>query len=222
MKKIFTLFITLLSIFTLTFILSVTSYASEPVMAELEETENNEESYETKEISEAQKSDTGANLNKENPFTEIYEAAINNADKILSGLAFISSIALVFFYKRGLLPVLSKVLSAIKNSAGDFEEMAKEGVLKTEESLNFLLDKFAFFENTVNGVSETLEKLQETLRENDEEANNGKALKTVMLSQVDMLYDIFMQSSLPQYSKDAVGERVAKMKALLSDGEANE
>lgn len=223
MKKIFTLAITVLSVFTLSILLSLTAYASEPILAQGNETEETTEENDSKEaVITTEKSDTGADLNKENPFTEIYETAIANADKILSALAFVSSLALVFFYKRGLLPLLSKALTSIKNSAGGFETIAKEGAIKTEETLNFLLDKFAYFENSVNGVLEAVEKLDETMRENGEEKSDRKKLKSVMLSQVDMLYDIFMQSSLPQYSKDAVGERVAEMKAALSDGEAND
>ena len=34
-------------------------------------------------------------------------------------------------------------------------------------------------------------------------------------AQIDMLYDVFMSSALPQYQKDAVGERIAKMKEAL-------
>ena len=43
-----------------------------------------------------------------------------------------------------------------------------------------------------------------------------------MLSQIDMLYEIFMQSGLPQYSKDALGERMAKMKKTLGVGEEDD
>ena len=40
-----------------------------------------------------------------------------------------------------------------------------------------------------------------------------------MNAQIDMLYEIFMSSALPQYAKDRVGEKVAEMKAQLTDGE---
>ena len=36
---------------------------------------------------------------------------------------------------------------------------------------------------------------------------------------IDMLYEVFMHSSLPQYSKDALGEKVAEMKKSISLGE---
>jgi hypothetical protein len=43
-----------------------------------------------------------------------------------------------------------------------------------------------------------------------------------MLGEIDMLYEIFISSSLPQYSKDAISERVAKMKKILLAGENSE
>ncbi len=212
MKKIFTLFISVISVLSLSLCLSVTAFA--------DTAEQSNPDFE--EVTEIEKVDTGITHTQENPFTEIYQTVIDNADKILSALAFISSLVLMFFYKRGLLPSLSRSLSAIKSSAGDFEEIAREGALKTEQSLNFLLDKFAFFENTVNEVSSTVERLEAGIEKETEKASSREQLKTVMLSQVDLLYEIFMQSSLPQYSKDAVGEKVREMKRSLLIGEEND
>lgn len=38
-----------------------------------------------------------------------------------------------------------------------------------------------------------------------------------MQMQINMLYDIFMTSALPQYEKDAVGERISAMNKILTD-----
>lgn len=211
MKKIFTLLISVILIFTLSLFLSVTAFATTETDTEVE--------FEEK--AEVEKSDTGANVAEENPFREIYEVATNNADKILSALAFISSLALMIFYKKGLFPILTRSLSGIKSSTGEFKEILKEGGLKTEESLNFLLDKFAFFENTINEISGSLEELGERLEKTKASSKSQEEFKTVMLSQVELLYEIFMQSSLPQYSKDAVGEKVSEMKKRLLGGEGN-
>ena len=34
-----------------------------------------------------------------------------------------------------------------------------------------------------------------------------------------MLYDVFMSSALPQYQKDAVGERIAKMREAITEND---
>ena len=39
-------------------------------------------------------------------------------------------------------------------------------------------------------------------------------MKIILSAQIDMLYDIFMTSSLPQYQKDAVSKRIGEMKEV--------
>jgi hypothetical protein len=43
-----------------------------------------------------------------------------------------------------------------------------------------------------------------------------------LLAEIDMLYEIFINSSLPQYSKDTVSERIVKMKKSLCHGDEDE
>ena len=155
----------------------------------------------------------------ESTFSEIYSLVLENVDKIFSALAFVSSLLLVFAYKKGLIPIINTGLSAIKKSADKFEGSSLESILKTEESLGFLTDKFASCINTVEGISKSVEELGERLKLMEGEKNNGETVKTVMLSQIDMLYEIFMNSALPQYSKDALGEKVAEMKKSIRAGE---
>ena len=38
-----------------------------------------------------------------------------------------------------------------------------------------------------------------------------------MQNQIDMLYEVFISSSLPLYQKEAVGERIAEMKRILNE-----
>ena len=72
-------------------------------------------------------------------------------------------------------------------------------------------------------ISRSLDILTEKLEGMEWEKKSAEKLSLLMNSQIDMLYEIFMQSSLPQYSKDAIGEKVAALKKELKDGEkANE
>ena len=78
-------------------------------------------------------------------------------------------------------------------------------------------------EEIISTLTERIEEMTSTI----EEVKDGELLKnrenqnlTVIISaQIDMLYDIFMSSALPQYQKDAVGERVALMKEALRGNE---
>ena len=204
MKKTLTLIIALAVVFALTLCLSVTAMASDnPVVNDIESGENG---------------DTGSTYSEENPFKEIYEFAAENADKILSALAFLSSLFLIFAYRKGLIPIINKGLSAIGKSSGNFEVTAKESLLKAEKNLDFLSEKFAACENSVEIVSRSIDELTEKFDKIDGDIKATESLKLVMLSQIDMLYEIFMHSSLPQYSKDALGEKVAEMKKSISLG----
>ena len=44
-------------------------------------------------------------------------------------------------------------------------------------------------------------------------------MKIILESQIDMLYDIFMSSSIPLFQKEAVGEKISAMKKRLLDTE---
>ncbi len=170
--------------------------------------------------SEAMPTDTNTETTSE--LSEAFMLITDNSDKIFSVLAFISSLIVVFAYKRGLIPLINKGLTAIKKSTDNFESKAQDSLLKTENSISFLLDKFACCENTIERVSTNLEELTEKLGSLENESNERALLKTVILSQIDMLYEIFMQSGIPQYAKDSLGEKVAKMKKSLLVGEEND
>jgi len=69
-------------------------------------------------------------------------------------------------------------------------------------------------------LSDKVEELDVMLKEKfayvDEAQQERQELKLILDSQIDMLYDIFMASALPQYQKDAVGEKIAKMKEAIA------
>ena len=157
-----------------------------------------------------------------NAFANLFLLIRENADKLFAMLAFISSLIVVFAYKRGLIPLINKGLAAIRKSTDSFEGKAQDAILKTEKSIEFLTDRFASYENTVDSVSSAIADISERLEALSESSDEKQLLKTVMLSQIDMLYEIFMQSGLPQYSKDALGERMAKMKKTLGVGEEDD
>ena len=78
--------------------------------------------------------------------------------------------------------------------------------------------------NEVDYLAERNEEIKESLRdafqilleERDGDRNGKKRLGNRMQMQINMLYDIFMTSALPQYQKDAVGERISAMNKLLT------
>ena len=146
---------------------------------------------------------------------EAYELILSNADKLFALLAFISALLVGFAYKKGLLPFVKTALTAIANGVANL----KEGSLKAEESANAALrcaeEKLTRAEECVNLISERIAGIEKELSEAKEDSMKDGELRLILNSQIDLLYEIFMSSSLPTYQKDAVGARFAEMKRAL-------
>lgn len=156
----------------------------------------------------------------ENVFAMIYSLAIENADKILSALAFLGTLIVAFAYKKGLFPFIQKTLNGLGNAVNRISEESKRSEELAEAAITKLEEKLASAAELITIVSGEMGKIEAKLKSLEDGASENQKIKAVMLSQVEMLYEIFMSSSIPQYQKDRVGESFSKMKARLIDGEA--
>ena len=173
----------------------------------------NEESY-SSEGSSNEASD-------ENFFSQIYEEVSLYASEILCALTLAGSVMLAIAYKKGLLPLVERSLIAISNAVTKIKETTKTSSEKsdalsqsldtaikdTEKALGIIASKLCMLEGAVN----------EELKSKSEARLEVNRLQTVIGAQIDMLYDVFMSSALPQYQKDAVGERIAKMREAMAE-----
>ena len=158
-----------------------------------------------------------------NPFAEMYEYACEHADNIFSVLAFAGSLLLAFFYKKGLMPALSSALGNLRASVKSISDTAERTLVGNESAYADVKSSIALVGEGVDTLCIAIGDLDKRLTASEEQYDQMEAMKTIISAQVDMLYSIFMSSSLPQYSKDAVGERIAEMRAALAktgaDGE---
>ena len=69
---------------------------------------------------------------------------------------------------------------------------------------------------------ELTRELDVCIKDESEARREKKQLRLLADAQIDMLYNVFMSSALPQYQKDAVGERIAKMKEAIAENEREE
>jgi hypothetical protein len=168
-----------------------------------------------------EKVDTGATVTEdkeeENLFSQTFGFLEENSARIFSALSFIASLITVIAYRSGLLPYVEsgiKTLSAgvkalgeradsIEASTGSLGESVGEKLLAAEALL-------ARIESTVSTLGERLDAIEKEGRRTD-------SFKSVLLGEIDMLYDIFMAASIPQYLKESVGERVGAMKRQLAE-----
>ena len=163
-------------------------------------------------------------VNDDNLFTKLFDEVKEYATEIFCAMTFIGSLALAYAYKKGLLPLVEKTLVSIGAAVARIKEKTESGELATENLGIAITDKLEAAERTIDELKSRISTMNTALesvitdeaRKNDESKN----LAIIVSTQIDMLYDIFMTSALPQYQKDAVGERVAKMKeALRGDAE---
>ena len=153
-------------------------------------------------------------------FDKLYTEVSEYAGEILCALAFIGSVVLAFAYKKGLMPIVKSSLVTIGNAMSKMKDSVNKNAERGEEMNREIasgLDGAVKVIETLGERIDTLEKsLTERLADKDETAREREALSIIMTSQIDMLYEIFMSASLPQYQKDAIGEKIAKMKGALA------
>lgn len=173
-----------------------------------EDTENEENAQEQ----------TDAKDDSKNPFEAVFKKVQEHSDTIFSALTLVGSLVLAFTYKKGLLPALGDSLGKIGDSVKKISDVTETSIIKSEGAIIDIDERI----NNIGGVFERLEEkiadLNAKLVAVEEERERGEVTRILMRSQIDMLYDIFMTSALPQYSKDAVGEKIAAMKLLLEKG----
>ena len=156
---------------------------------------------------------------EENVFTQIYGYITYYAGDIFGALAFIVSLILSFICKNKLMPTISKSAGDIENQLKKLGETTskklEEAKEESEEARKCVLELQSALERAAAATECALKSVENC----DELARQREKVKLVISSQIDMLYDIFMSSSLPQYQKESVGNRITEMKEMLAKDE---
>ena len=154
-----------------------------------------------------------------NVFEAAYGVICENADGIFSALAFISTLFLAFIYKRGLTPYISRGLTTLGDGVGKIKELCEKNGESFGISCEKITEKLASLENTLDLFSGELVTLEERLGSEAKLISDSALMRKILLSQIDMLYELFISSAIPEYQKEAIGERVKKMKEALEENE---
>ena len=155
----------------------------------------------------------------ESIFAEIYTALCDNADEIFSILSFIGTLIVGFAYKKGLIPLLSGAVKRIGDSVEKLREDEASNLASSNERIEDIKNQVVLLDEAVNSLSENLSELGGRLESKKESQSERENMRLILTEQIEMLYDIFMASSLPQFEKEAVGERINKMKEALRNYE---
>lgn len=191
MKKILTLILSILLIFSL---LSVTAFAAEAADAPMTES---------------------------NVFDEVYKVILRHSDKILSALAFLASLFLAFAYRSGIIPLIKGGLNTLGTAVSKLKEETDKASEISAKTISEAKDKLADTEQTLKALTDKLSLLEEKLGLAIEDKERAADMKIILESQIDMLYEIFMSSSIPLFQKEAVGEKITAMKRRLLGSEAD-
>ena len=154
-------------------------------------------------------------------FEDAYNQILAHSDKILSALAFLASLFLAFAYRKGILPLIKGGLGALSATVNKLKEETERAGEISEQAIKEAKDKLVLTEEVLAELTEKLNVLEKELVKATEEQSKANDVRLVLQSQTELLYEIFMSSSIPMYLKESVGEKVNAMKKRLADSEVS-
>lgn len=154
---------------------------------------------------------------EENPFAAFFDVVSGYATEILSALTLVGSLILAYAYKKGLIPLISGGIKALGGAVTKIKDSAERAEGASKELGESLCQRLTAAEACLGKISEALESTAASL--DKIKLDEGERLKTtlVLTAQIDMLYELFMSSALPQYKKDEVGERISEMRRAVAE-----
>ena len=155
-------------------------------------------------------------------FAMVYELVLDYATEILSALAAVASCLLALGYKKGLLPFLQQGLGVISGTVKNLGESAASANLTVCEQSEATRHATERIEESVAALCEGLTAVSERLALLEQASCERSGIREALVGQIDMLAEIFLASSLPEYRKEKIGATVAKLKAELATAKEDE
>ena len=160
---------------------------------------------------------------EQSAFALLYEQLGAHLSEILSALCVLSGLLIAFCYKRGLLPLIKSGLSAIGAATKEWGENAESFGAEAKE----ICKNANSYIQTVGEKTEEIEKhlcaIEERLKSFEGLCGDSERVKDALGGQMDMLLEIFLSSSLPQFEKDRVTKKLDTLKqSIAAPAEAEE
>ncbi len=157
--------------------------------------------------------------NYENIFGEIYQYILTYSAEIFSFLSLIGTIVISRLYKRGLIPSVKSALSSIGGAVGKIKESSDKVCENQAEDTRVMAERLQLLDGAIQRLDEKCDELSSRLLTEEKFIKQKEKSDLILKEQIDLLYDIFMTSSLPHYQKEATGERINKMRKELDNYE---
>jgi hypothetical protein len=188
----------------LTLILCITAISLPAIAAVPEELTPSEENKEAEALTES--------TEEAGILQSAYATVKEKSDRIFSLLAFIGTMVIAAIYRKGLIPGIRKASGIVSNAVNDIKGENEKLILESKEQAALICS----LQKTVAELSDTVIGLAEGI-DASKQINEQKKLFLMMDAQVDLLRDVFLSSSLPQYKKEAVEIRIKEMKENLNN-----
>jgi hypothetical protein len=155
---------------------------------------------------------------KENPFEYIYSTVVTYSSQIMSALACIFSATIMLCYKKGILPLIKGGLGAISCGVKELEKEAQRQSQGNEDHGKLIEEQLGKARDVLEKIEGSFSDYEKRLQSCEGEAMLSESFRGVLLTQIEMMYEIFMSASMPQYEKDRIGAMVSDMKSKLNTG----
>ena len=152
---------------------------------------------------------------KNNPFEEVAALIYEHTAELLSALTLIGSVILAYAYKKGLIPLISRALEKLSGNVSKIGESAQNTELLGQKIKEELSKTLEGIEESILAIKERIENTENALVQKECALKESLKFTEVLYAQVDMMYELFASSSLPEYKKEEVGRRILGMKKTV-------
>ena len=168
---------------------------------------------------ETEKTENGESAEQKSFFEKLYDSVTDYLGEILCALAFGASCLIAVAYKKGLLPLLSGALGKLSGAVGSIKESTDGIKTVASGAIDKIGERLKSAEELIFKQSAYLEDIKARL---DEEGRRSEldTIKTALEGELELLYDIFMSSSLPEYQKTNVARRLSEIRGEDFEKEA--
>ena len=153
---------------------------------------------------------------EDNIFLTVYDEVASHLPELFSALSLLGAAIIAFCYKRGLLPLLKNGIGAIGSAAMDCGKKAESYAEESRNLCEKANDSIHFITTYMKKIEEDLYSLDEKISAVCMQKKEKEVMRELMHGQIDMLLEIFLASSLPQFEKDRVCKKVEEMKRSLN------
>lgn len=162
---------------------------------------------------------SGSTDTAKDPMAAAVDALHEHLGEILSALTLIGSLAIAFTYKRGLLPLLSGALGRLGDTSGAAKASAESAAQTAEQIHSTVKSATAETARICGELTDGIHGMTQRIVQMETQLAQSRKADSATVATVELLYDIFMSSSLPNYRKEEVSARLKSiMAALASDG----